>query len=919
MDREAKAGDLQQQQLFAQFNRLVDKSKLSDLSGRDWLGPIWADTGGSVANWFKKHINTPNFIARFSEGYKNVYRTLNTYGRYKAVLVERMLKEQMPSWYDASQANRDAAFEALLKRTTEAYTKDSREYADLRASLTAEQQQLFDQANTMIAGFLTKELDVDVAMYTRNIADLEDREKLISDRREQVKSLIDTGYVPLQRYGDHTVHIYKDAVKDDGTPYKQTAGLVFRNSAGLAQTDAKMFEAEIARSGADLKVEVGTHYKAARDTTISVQQFLDTARRNGVPLTQAERERIVKALTAADSIMRNRLLRRQGTPGFSKDGMRVLHEFGVRTAGKIAYDAFAPAIDAAADGRTVTSDIVAGQPVINAEQSDDPAKNLWKQEGPMSGFNHNLADQLTDYVLVPDHTGEWSRKLRGAAMVYFIGGSISGGMVNAMSVPMMVIPELSIHTDYTHAFATTLSAWKTAWANPILRDINKLKEKDGAGNWAHPAPGVDEVTGLRQAMVEAADRLLDTEIHQIMGIAQGSLYSQSRGVQKAMEAWMAPFRISEQTNRITAFIAAYKVGQSKNMASQDLFKFAGEMVDATQNNYNEANRPGAARNPIYALMFMFKSFPLFMTEAIALMYKQSPKSAIYMLLGLTAMTGVQGLPFAEALEDLVDTISQQLFNSPFNTRRVMRNMIKGASEAMVGYDMSDIVLRGAINEVFGMSVSSRIGAGDFVPGTRLGTADADQGKILESLLGAPYAMVKDAGANIGGFVSSTATGDWKGAVDALRAGAPIALRNVIKGGQQLQDGYASDAGGRKLLDVNGPSAVFQMAGISSAGVARAYDLDKIDKQTKAFYQQVSMDMTNSLVRALKDGDTEKVQEIYAARDAWNQSNPDMPLMPNPAAVRRDMMLAGIPLNARTLRSLPRQLRGSSVSGEGITQ
>ncbi|MBK8772110.1 MAG: hypothetical protein IPM06_17035 [Rhizobiales bacterium] len=44
---------------------------------------------------------------------------------------------------------------------------------------------------------------------------------------------------------------------------------------------------------------------------------------------------------------------------------------------------------------------------------------------------------------------------------------------------------------------------------------------------------------------------------------------------------------------------------------------------------------------------------------------------MYMLLGLTAMAGVQGLPFAEEILNLVDVISQQLFNSPFNSRRAV--------------------------------------------------------------------------------------------------------------------------------------------------------------------------------------------------------------------------------------------------------
>src|SRR3990167_901827 len=324
-----------------------------------------------------------------------------------------------------------------------------------------------------------------------------------------------------------------------------------------------------------------------------------------------------------------------------------------------------------------------------------------------------------------------------------------------------------------------------------------------------------------------------------------------------------------------------------------------------------------ARDPIYAIMFMFKSFPLFMVEAAVLMFKASPKNAVYMLLGLTAMTGVQGLPFAETLEDIIDTIAQRVFNSPFNTRRAMRNIIKQASEAIVGYDMSELVLRGVINEVFGISASSRIGTGDFVPGSRLGAADADQGRVLEQVLGAPFAMLKDTLENAGKLVGGVVTGDWKQSVDALRAGGPIALRNVIKGGEQLADGYASDSKGRRIVDVGTPSALFQTIGLAPASLAAAYDRDRTDKQVMAFYTQVRTDMEHELVRAIREGDQSRAQDVWDAAIAWDASNPDYPLRLNPAAMRRQIVMSGMRLDERTLRLLPRQLRGTSLAAEGI--
>ncbi|MGH8369776.1 MAG: PLxRFG domain-containing protein [Gammaproteobacteria bacterium] len=839
-----------------------------------------------------------------------------------------MLIQKIPQWYKAHFKDQDAAFAALNERTLRGYAADSEELRTLRAGLNEAQRGLFDSATKMISDLLTEEFQADQPFMRRVLISSGEYEKWVTQRSEQVKELIDKGYVPLRRYGDFTVHVYIDANRPDGTPYKQSAGLQFFGSQRKAIATAKVYEEEIARSGSTLKVETGTHYKAQRDTTISPQQFIDTARRNGIALTALEQERMVKALSAADSLIRNRMLQREGMPGFSTDGMRVLNEFGLRMSGKLAYSRFASAIDAARDGRAVESDVISGVPEIKVDQGrgetesveDFQARNLWKREGPMSGFHHNLADELVDYVLVPDHTGGWSRKLRGAAMSYFIGGSISNALVNVSSVPMLLVPELSIHTNYANALSTTMGAWMTTWRyQHILRDITRLKSTAAED----AIPGIS--SELRQALVAAAQYTMDTELHQIMGISQGALFSQSRGVQRAMKAWMSPFQISEQTNRITSFIAAYKIastdgvkqpdGSFRRLSGPELFRFSRDIIDATQNNYNPNNRPGAARNPVFALMFMFKSFPLFITEAAVLMYKADPRAAVYMLLGLTAMTGVQGLPFAEAIEDMIDTISQNIFGSPFNVRRAMRNTIKSASEAITGYDMSELVLRGGINAIAGYSASSRIGAGDFVPGSNLGTANADQGKILSNFLGAPYSMVHDVAANAGAFVGGVFTGDWKQTADALRAGGPIAVRNLIKGAEQWQSGYASDSRGRKLVDVTGLDSMLQFAGVSSAALAKAYAFENINQQTKAFYTQVSKGMQEQLAQALKAGDTEKVQEINDMRNAWNRQYPQMPILINPASVRRDIMLSGVPLDRRSQMIWARRIRGENIFSE----
>ena len=926
-ERRERNGELEQLQENKIVAALIERAQSEPWMKTFARVGVSADTiaaKGGITSWWMDWMSTPNFISAFSKGFKNVYQVLNNFFMYRTVLVEKMLKEQIPEWYSASFADQDAATSALLTRSLEKLKVGSLEYNALLEPLSVDQKALFHSATRMIAGFLDAEFEMEQKDYKEFLTSPGAYDKWVADRAEQVQRLKDEGYVPFRRYGDYTVKLYKTVTDKDGNQRKETAGLQMFASEDDAIIAETFYRKEAELKGLPYTVERGIKQKNVREVAPSARQFIDTLRRQGVEISQAEREKLVLTLTDSDAIIRNRLMHREGIPGFSKDGERILNEFGVNMAAKLAYSKFASAMDAAAEGRAVATDVdAAGNANIeidyrktNEDGQYEPieeykARNLWAIDGPMSGYYYNRATKLFDAVLIHDHSGDWSRNLRSAGMMYFIGGSISGAVVNVMSVPMLLVPQLSIHTPYTNAVTTTLTAWKTTWQHQaILRDVTRLKDKEN-----NPIPEIDNVPGLRAALIAAANKLQDTEIHQIMGISQGDLFARSRGLRRAMNVWMAPFRISEQTNRITSFIAAYKVGQKNGLTSQALFKFARDMVDATQNNYSLANRPGLANTPVGAMMFMFKSFPLFMIEAATLMYKASPRSAVFMLLGLTMMTGVQGLPFAETLENLIDTIAQRLFNSPFNTRRAMRNILKDASEAVVGYDLSELAMRGMINEILGVSASSRIGAGDFVPGSRLGTADADQGKILEQFLGAPYSMVTDALSNAGKFAGGVVTGDWKQAVDALRAGGPIAVRNAIKGVEQLDTGFAQDSQGRKIKDVGTVSAILQLGGMASAGVAKAYEFESINVQTKAFYTQVSQDLMHQTVAAMRAGDTEKLREINDLRTAWNQENPTMPIMPNPAALRRAAMLADMPMDRRSVIQWGRRLGGANIFNE----
>jgi hypothetical protein len=72
-----------------------------------------------------------------------------------------------------------------------------------------------------------------------------------------------------------------------------------------------------------------------------------------------------------------------------------------------------------------------------------------------------------------------------------------------------------------------------------------------------------------------------------------------------------------------------------------------------------------------------------------------------------------------------------------------------------------------------------------------------------------------------------------------------------------------------------------------------------------------------MISAIRDGDRAAANEVGQAIMAWNQAHPDMPVAMSPASLRRQVALAGMPLNQRTLLTMPKHLRGQSEAAIGL--
>jgi hypothetical protein len=902
MDDQYTKGSAQHMQMLHRVSAAVEEAGAPKQTWDQIFKHAGDSSSGSSMRWVEKNLMSLLKISERSKGVANVANVLFAHSDRKKRLIADSVEKNMSEWLplSTSTADRDAVSNALMQRTVGNYAVGSPEYNRIRSLLTEHQRRMFDQAGEMVNNMLREEFIADQTVYRQALgAESTAYQTWETSRRAQIEELVRTGYIPERRYGDFVTHGY---IKTDQGPV--TVFYTQFQTQKQAQDALDHLQKALGPKFPEVTFEWGTRQKVEYDGGISYLDFLDTANRLGIKLTQTERERLAKFTIEADSTRRNRIFRRLNVPGFSTDGERILAEFAVGISNKVAHSEFSAALADAMQGRKVrVGQDANGRPTFAV----DPARDVWAGDGPLAGHYRNLAEERVSYVMNPAHDkSNWSSKIRSLASLHFLGGSFAAMGVQLSQLPLATVPYLSQYSNAAESYARVFGGLKAAASNyNVLTNLPKLEDKRGS-----PIPEVDAVPGLRDALIMAArdGTILDTELFQIMGMARGSIYSRSKRVQNAIKVWMAPFRAGEHINRLATFIAAFKTGQDLSrtgkLPTPTVYEFAKDVVYKTQFRYDEANRPGLARSDLGSLLFVFKSFPIYMVEMITGLYKQSPRAASFALLSLWLAAGTEGLPFMSNILDIIDVISQRLFGSKFNTRRAMRNALKDASEAVVGADLSGLLMTGAINSLTGMQFSSRVGLGDIIPGTRLGAADATYERVLSDVLGPVGAMIEGAVKGVGALTQ----GEYnRAANEAL----PVAARNMVKGYNYWTTGVATDPAGRKITDVGHMESFWQSLGFSSASMAEIYAHDRIVKQDAAFYNQVRQQVYDNIVRGIRDGKDQDVKDAFAAAQSWNERYPDTPLMLDARSIRRSIALAGLPLNQRTLLLLPRALRSGA--------
>lgn len=849
------------------FSQQGARNLLLDLMGEAGGIGAWAKTVGTQ---YAKARQNPGTFGRVFEAVQDYIKDINVFANTAADRAPSILPK-LEHWTDlkkrgAAPADMKAAGAAIWKGTLEdkrVYKADELRkmglngtqielYKEFRAAVD---QSLDDLARTEIMRLAGND-GIPVGSAVMGSRSLREAATVMIEHLSALhaKTLRRDLLLAIEQINDKAVKVEK--LKDEGYAPLMRFG---RHTLHITDKEGRtlffgMYESSFEANRARRELEADPEFKGANFTRGKASQ---EAYRlfSGMPLdalelfaeaTGNEDNAIYQEylkLTKSNRSALKRMIHRQGIAGFNEDATRVLASF-------------------------VTSNARMASGNMNLGRAKSAANAIPKELG-------DLKDEATKLVLYVQDPQEEASAIRGLLFTNFIGGSVASAAVNLTQPFTMSLPYLSQFGGVASAGRHLLAA---------LRQVN--------------SPQGEIAEALKRAEDDGV--VSPQEIHHLRAEAMSRLGNHPF-LKKAAFIWGSMFSLSEQFNRRLTFIAAYNTAKQNRV--EDPFAFAERAVIETQGLYNKGNKPNWARGAIGATVFTFKQYSIHYLEFLRRMWQSGPegKRAVGVAIAILMLTaGASGLPFADDLDDAVDTLAQAL-GYDFSSKKAKRAFI--AETLGLGQLAGEVAMRGlSAIPGFPIDVSLRMGMGNLLPGTgALLRSNTDRAKDVLEFAGAAGSLARS--------VMDSGNKMLSGApVDAALGVAPIAIQNIAKAMQMWNTGEYRNTRGQKVMNADAVDAVMKGIGFQPAQIARESAAMGEVQRSVQLAKNVEGQIAEKWAQGLNDGDQAKVADARADLRAWNEKNDSQMKISMQQIIQRVRELRSTRAE-RTIRSAPPEMRG----------
>ena len=383
-----------------------------------------------------------------------------------------------------------------------------------------------------------------------------------------------------------------------------------------------------------------------------------------------------------------------------------------------------------------------------------------------------------------------------------------------------------------------------------------------------------------------------------------------------VRGWMTTFNYTEALNRRTTVLATYRAefarlkaeGMSDIEADAAARKAADVALTTTQGEYSMFNRPETFRGPILQYVFMYKMFTILTVQ----MLRKLPMSGkLHFLAFMFILAGLKGLPFADDLMDLIDTICQ-LFGIPMmsverTAYQIVDSMVPGAAPYF---------MRGSIDQILGGTFSTKVGMGDLVPLTGSLRYGAEPWREFSDFAGPVFGVAGDAlawlglatryGAETVGLAPDTT--DWK---RLLRENPVSFVRAIGDVAAYTEAGAVLNTKGQVIdKDFGIGTAVMRLLNFYPAEATRQHDAIRTLKYGVEYAKAVKSKFISAYREAAVARDREAMRAILQEVKDWNESakGTGLEIKNFRDAAERSAKEAQRPAGERYLRTIPKDMR-----------
>jgi hypothetical protein len=657
---------------------------------------------------------------------------------------------------------------------------------------------------------------------------------------------------------------------------------------------------------------------------LNLNEFVIGLRRFSINLDPRKMEEVVVTLTRQNSRARNRL-QRTFQPGADTDAAKAISGHVESRASTIAKTVVRPDLDRlmnmnldqtrklwSADDTAKLDRLKATYEAAVADPNATPAKrveakrafdeytyqrqNTLREDKDGVGMAQRYYSEAAKALSFMESqknldesdfgSGDTISQVRAATSMMQLGASPATAALNLIALGTNTLPYLAAYNPKTafgggFGFGPAQAALFKA-----MRQVGAPGTLDGDKNTATYYKSLaEDAQALRKVGITRDEALfLAREIEEGVAIPAltNSLIASARGrmtgaaSQKFVDGWMVFFNRTEQAARRSALLAAYRLqydrgiqaGKDPEVALREARDFAVKTAEDTQGEYSVMNRPAIWRGGPQQFLYMYKIFP---TMSVQLLANLPRKGQLLMIGGLIALSGLSGLPFAEDLEDLADTIAARL---GLKTPSLRLEIARAIDEVMPG--MSPMLINGFVNAFVPGDVGSRTSLGDLFPGTSIFLPGADVGRELLSIAG-PVA-----GAAQGLLSTASGAGQWAAytagisdrpaSLEGIARNAPVTMvRAWADAFAYVESGGVVDRRGYLVSDdLSSMEVMARALGFYPSAAAEQYGLIRVAQRVSNYQRDMAAAFYNAYVQARLRGDTAQANQVVREVREWNQ-------------------------------------------------